>query len=142
MTFGIRTVKEQRETLRRRNALAQSFVGRLKEELAGDLLAVVLFDWVFGPSDPEDVQVIVITESPAQPLTDRVFEIANDLTIENGSEMTLTPKTMSGEELERHVRAGFPDELQMLREGDVLYDTGFFQRIRTRELSKGGRNAG
>jgi hypothetical protein len=135
-------VKEQRETLRRRNALAQSFVGRLKEELAGDLQSVVLFDWVFGPSDPEDVQLIVIAKGPAQQLTERVSGISNVLTFENGSEMTLTPKTMSGEELERHVRAGFPDELQMLREGDVLYDTGFFQGIRTRELSKGGRNAG
>jgi hypothetical protein len=109
------------------------FVARLHEELGDRLRAVVNYDWIIEDFEEDEtnennVQVVVIVDGKDD--EERVFDVSTEVEVENDFNVMLFPMTHHAAAVERYgIDAPWPSATA-LREGRVIYDSGFVAKLR------------
>ena len=75
-----------------------------------------------------DIDVLVIGESKED--WETVSRIAYEIDFENGFRTFITTIFLTEGEFEHRLKAGDPFIYNVLKEGVVLYDSGFYERVR------------
>ena len=103
---------------------------RLVEELGDKIESIVLYGSVARNETHEDsdIDILVVTRDDDRKLYDRISKIRTRIDLDNNTLTALVQ--MSRNELERYLKLGSPFMESVAEEGVVLYDSGFFEKIR------------
>jgi len=103
---------------------------RLVEGLPGRIESIVLYGSVARneANRESDIDILIVTRSADRKLYDKISKIRTRIDLDSNTLTTLTQ--MSRDEAERYVNLGSPFMETVLEEGIILYDTGFFKKIR------------
>jgi predicted nucleotidyltransferase len=110
---------------------------RLVEDLGDKIESIVLYGSVARNEAHEDsdIDILVVTRDDDRKLHDRISKIRTRIDLDNN---TLTVLVQMGKnELEQHMKLGSPFMESVVREGVILYDSGFFEKIRGSLAFKG-----
>jgi predicted nucleotidyltransferase len=110
---------------------------RLVEDLGDKIESIVLYGSVARNEAHEDsdIDILVVTRDDDRKLYDRISKIRTRIDLDNN---TLTVLVQMGKnELEQHMKLGSPFMESVVREGVILYDSGFFEKIRGSLAFKG-----
>jgi predicted nucleotidyltransferase len=110
---------------------------RLVEDLGDKIESIVLYGSVARNEAHEDsdIDILVVTRDDDRKLYDRISKIRTRIDLDNN---TLTVLVQMGKnELEQHMKLGSPFIESVVREGVILYDSGFFEKIRGSLAFKG-----
>jgi len=110
---------------------------RLVEELGDEIESIVLYGSVARNEAHEDsdVDILIVTRNDNRKLYDRISKIRTRIDLDNNTLTTLVQ--MSRNELERYMKLGSPFIESVVEEGVILYDSGFFEKIRGSLAFKG-----
>jgi len=110
---------------------------RLVEELRDRIESIVLYGSVAKNEAHEDsdIDILVVTRDDDRKLYDRISKIRTRIDLDSNTLTALVH--MSRDELERYVKLGSPFMESVLKEGVILYDSGFFEKIRGSLALKG-----
>ena len=103
---------------------------RLVEDLGDKIESIVLYGSVARNEAHEDsdIDILVVTRDDDRKLYDRISKIRTRIDLDNNTLTALVQ--MSRNELERYLKLGSPFMESVAEEGVVLYDSGFFEKIR------------
>lgn len=103
---------------------------RLVEELQDKIESIVLYGSVARDEAHEDsdIDILVVTRDDDRKLYDRISKIRTRIDLDNNTLTALVH--MSRNELERYIKLGSPFVENVLKEGVILYDSGFFKKVR------------
>lgn len=103
---------------------------RLVEELGDKIESIVLYGSVARNEAHEDsdIDILVVTQDDDRKLYDRISKIRTRIDLDNNTLTALVQ--MSRSELERYLKLGSPFIESVVEEGVILYDSGFFEKIR------------
>lgn len=103
---------------------------RLVEELQDKIESIVLYGSVARNETHEDsdIDILIVTREDNRELYDRISKIRTRIDLDNNTLTTLVQ--MSRDELEQYLKLGSPFMESVLKEGVILYDSGFFEKIR------------
>jgi len=110
---------------------------RLVEDLGDKIESIVLYGSVARNEAHEDsdIDILIVTRDDDRKLYDRISKIRTRIDLDNN---TLTVLVQMGKnELEQHMKLGSPFMESVVREGVILYDSGFFEKIRGSLAFKG-----
>lgn len=110
---------------------------RLVEDLGDKIESIVLYGSVARNEAHEDsdIDILVVTRDDDRKLYDRISKIRTRIDLDNN---TLTVLVQMGKnELEQHMKLGSPFMESVVKEGVILYDSGFFEKIRGSLAFKG-----
>ena len=110
---------------------------RLVEELGDKIESIVLYGSVARNEAQEDsdIDILVVTRDDDRKLYDRISKIRTRIDLDNNTLTVLVQ--MSRNELERYLKLGSPFMESVVQKGIILYDSGFFEKIRGSLASKG-----
>jgi predicted nucleotidyltransferase len=110
---------------------------RLVEDLGDKIESIVLYGSVARNEAHEDsdIDILVVTRDDDRKLYDRISKIRTRIDLDNNTLTTLVQ--MSRNELERYLKLGSPFMESVVKEGVILYDSGFFEKIRGSLAFKG-----
>jgi predicted nucleotidyltransferase len=110
---------------------------RLIEDLGDKVESIVLYGSVARNEAREnsDIDVLVVTRDDDRKLYDRISKIRTRIDLSNN--MLTTLLQISRNELEQHMKLGSPFMENVVKEGIILYDNGFFKKIRGSLAFKG-----
>lgn len=110
---------------------------RLVEELQDKIESIVLYGSVARNETHEDsdIDILIVTREDNRKLYDRISKIRTRIDLDNNTLTTLVQ--MSRDELEQYLKLGSPFMVSVLKEGVILYDSGFFEKIRGSFAPKG-----
>lgn len=110
---------------------------RLVEELQDKIESIVLYGSVARNETHEDsdIDILIVTREDNRKLYDRISKIRTRIDLDNNTLTTLVQ--MSRDELEQYLKLGSPFMVSVLKEGVILYDSGFFEKIRGSLAPKG-----
>jgi predicted nucleotidyltransferase len=102
---------------------------KLVEELQNTIECIVLYGSVAKGEAHEDsdIDILVVTRDDDRKLYDRISKIRTMIDLENNTLTTLV--YMSKDEIEQYVKLGSPFIENVLKEGIILYDNGFFKKV-------------
>lgn len=103
---------------------------KLVEELHDKIQSIVLYGSVARDeaNEDSDIDILIVTTDDDRKLYDKISKIRTMIDLDNN---TLTALVyMSRDELERYVKLGSPFIENVLKEGMILYDNGFFKKLR------------
>lgn len=103
---------------------------RLVEELQDKIESIVLYGSIARDEAHEDsdIDILVVTRDDDRKLYDRISKIRTRIDLDNNTLTALVH--MSRNELERYIKLGSPFVENVLKEGVILYDSGFFKKVR------------
>jgi len=78
---------------------------------------------------------MIITKRDDKKLYDEISKIRTGIDLDNNTLTTLVQ--MSRDELERYLKLGSQFMENVAKEGVILYDSGFFEKVRASLASKG-----
>jgi predicted nucleotidyltransferase len=110
---------------------------RLVEDIGDKIESIVLYGSVARNEahGDSDIDILVVTRDDDRKLYDRISKIRTRIDLDNN---TLTVLVQMGKnELEQHMKLGSPFMESVVREGVILYDSGFFEKIRGSLAFKG-----
>ena len=110
---------------------------RLIEDLGDKVESIVLYGSVARNEAREDsdIDVLVVTRDDDRKLYDRISKIRTRIDLSNNTLTTLVQ--ISRNELEQHMKLGSPFMESVVKEGVILYDSGFLKKIRGSLAFKG-----
>jgi len=110
---------------------------RLVKELGDNIDSIVLYGSVARNEahKDSDIDILIVTRNDDRKLYDRISKIRTQIDLDNNTLTALVQ--MSRTELEQHVKLGSPFIENVLKEGVILYDSGFFEKICGSLASKG-----
>ena len=110
---------------------------RLIEDLGDKVESIVLYGSVARNEAREDsdIDVLVVTRDDDRKLYDRISKIRTRIDLSNNTLTTLVQ--ISRKELEQHMKLGSPFMKSVVKEGVILYDSGFLKKIRGSLVFKG-----
>lgn len=110
---------------------------RLVEELGDKIESIVLYGSVARNEAHEDsdIDILVVTRDDDRKLYDRISKIRTRIDLDNNTLTTLVQTSRN--ELERYLKLGSPFMESVVEEGVILYDSGFFKKIRGSLAFKG-----
>jgi predicted nucleotidyltransferase len=110
---------------------------RLIEDLGDKVESIVLYGSVARNEAREDsdIDVLVVTRDDDRKLYDRISKIRTRIDLSNNTLTTLVQ--ISRKELEQHMKLGSPFMESVVKEGIILYDSGFLKKIRGSLAFKG-----
>lgn len=100
------------------------------KELGGDVESIVLYGSVARNEarKDSDIDILIVTRSNDRKLYNKISKIRTQTDLENNTLTTLVQ--MSRTEFKQHVKLSPPFMENVLREGIIIYDRGFFKKIR------------
>ena len=103
---------------------------RLIEALGDKVESIVLYGSVARNEAREDsdIDVLVVTLEDDTKLYDKISKIRTRIDLENNTLTTLVQ--ISRKQVEQHMKLGSPFMESVMKEGVILYDNGFFKKIR------------
>jgi len=109
----------------------------LVEELQDKIESIVLYGSVARDEAREDsdIDILVVTRDDDRKLYDRISKIRTSIDLDNNTLTALVH--MSRDELERYAKLGSLFVEDVLKEGVILYDNGFFKKVRESITFKG-----
>jgi len=109
---------------------------KLVEELQNTIESIVLYGSIARGEAHEnsDIDILVVASDDDRKLYDRISKIRTMIDLNNNTLTTLVH--MSKDEIERYVKLGSPFIENVLKEGIILYDKGFFKKVRGSIASK------
>lgn len=121
---------------------AREFAQRVVSELNGAIEAVVLYGSVARgtASSRSDVDLLIVSPEK-DPIRNKVAEIEVDIDAKNNYQTFLTSAYFTPQELRSLAISGSPYVLDVLNEGVILYDDGFFTGLRQQVLGAGRQDA-
>lgn len=110
---------------------------RLVEELGDRIESIILYGSVArNEADKDsDIDILVVTRDDDEKIYDRISRIRTIVDLNSNTLTTLVQ--MNRNELERYVKLGSPFIENVAEEGVILYDNGFFEKIRKALAFKG-----
>lgn len=110
---------------------------KLIEEFKDKIDSIILYGSVARDEAHEnsDIDILVVTKDDDRKLYDRISKIRTRIDLENNTLTTLVH--MSRDELERYVKLDSPFIENLLKDGMILYDNGFFKKVRGSITFKG-----
>jgi predicted nucleotidyltransferase len=110
---------------------------RLVEDLGDKIESIVLYGSVARNEAHEDsdIDILIVTRDDDRKLYDRISKIRTRIDLDNNTLTVLVQ--MSRNELEQHMKLGSPFMESVVKEGVILYDSGFFEKIRESLAFKG-----
>jgi len=110
---------------------------KLIEEFKDKIDSIILYGSVARDEAHEDsdIDILVVTRDDDRKLYDRISKIRTRIDLENNTLTTLVH--MSRDELERYVKLDSPFIENLLKDGMILYDNGFFKKVRGSITFKG-----
>lgn len=110
---------------------------KLIEEFKDKIDSIILYGSVARDEAHEnsDIDILVVTKDDDRKLYDRISKIRTRIDLENNTLTTLLH--MSRDELERYVKLDSPFIENLLKDGMILYDNGFFKKVRGSITFKG-----
>jgi predicted nucleotidyltransferase len=102
---------------------------RLVTELGTAIESIVLYGSVARNEAHEDsdIDILIITRDNDRKLQDRISKIRTQIDIDNNTLTTLVQ--MNKSEFKQHIKLSSPFIEDVLKEGIILYDRGFFEKI-------------
>lgn len=103
---------------------------RLVEELGDKIESIVLYGSVARNEAHEDsdIDILVVIRDDDRKLYDKISKIRTRIDLDNNTLTALVQ--MSRNELERYLKLGSPFMESVVEKGVILYDSGFFEKIR------------
>jgi len=110
---------------------------RLVKDLGDKIESIVLYGSVARNEAHEDsdIDILVVTRDDDRKLYDRISKIRTRIDLDNNTLTALVQ--MSRNELEHYMKLGSPFMESLVKEGVILYDSGFLEKIRGSLASKG-----
>lgn len=110
---------------------------KLIEELRDKIESIVLYGSVARDEAHEDsdIDILIVTKDDDRKLYDGISKIRTRIDLDNNTLTTLVH--MNRDELERYVKLDSPFVENVLKEGMILYDNGFFKKVRGNIAFKG-----
>ena len=108
----------------------EKFRNKVLNRIGGRIYSIIVFGSVARgtATKDSDIDVLVIGENRED--WDTVSRIAYEMDFENGFRTFITTAFLTPDEFEHRLKAGDPFIYNVLKEGVVLYDSGFYERIR------------
>lgn len=116
-------------------------VAQLREKLVEDfkdkIESIILYGSVArGEAHEEsDIDILIVARNDDRKFYPRISQIRTRIDLNNNTLTTLIHTSKN--ELEQYVKLGSPFIENVIKEGVILYDNGFFKKIRGSITSKG-----
>ena len=110
---------------------------KLVQELGDRIESIVLYGSVAKNKahKDSDIDVLAVTRDDDRKTYNRISKIRTTIDLDSNTLTSLVQ--MNRNELERYVKLGSPFMQSVIQEGVILYDSGFFRKIRKSLAFKG-----
>ncbi len=110
---------------------------RLEKEIQDGVESIVLYGSLARNEAhaDSDIDILIVAQDNDRRLYDRISRIRTRIDLDNNTLTTLIQ--MSRDEFKRYIKLGSPFIESVMKESVILYDRGFFRKLRGSFASKG-----